>query len=380
MLGNRLNERAYGVLVLSWLVTGCAATAPQDELLYGKQVGPFKQCRWDLVNGHEPFENSAPDANFDARYNPTITISRRGLTARVVGVLSEDTLARFGGSIEAVVAAYPHLTPVRYTARHTVRSEDLERSASWRRDNPRGEITATEVVELPPNAVMIVYPVSIAADRYNTAAGNWVLESKDRARPNDDKGPFARFPFLKYTWQGHAMHGPITGDRETDSWGLRRGKVSHGCNRMEGEHVIELAVLLGCPAAGNLRSCGFANESVTVMEEFDYIPDPAVELHDIGIVSDYAEVYQRWVSPDVAGFPRDSTYPLNDDLRFGADAVLLDRSLNKAWGQSISGVTDVLRDRPGDGVVRLRAFRTWDNRDHEGGVGSPFIRSSGCSG
>jgi hypothetical protein len=60
------------------------------------------------------------------------------------------------------------------------------------------------------------------------------------------------FPFLPYN-RGIALHGPISavqpgvdGVAEADSvWHLLRGRVSGGCNRMMGEHVVELAHLVG---------------------------------------------------------------------------------------------------------------------------------------
>src|SRR5690606_3555134 len=42
---------------------------------------------------------------------------------------------------------------------------------------------------------------------------------------------------------GVAFHGPITS--ADGEWKLIRGPVSHGCNRMQGEHAVELAHLLG---------------------------------------------------------------------------------------------------------------------------------------
>jgi hypothetical protein len=54
------------------------------------------------------------------------------------------------------------------------------------------------------------------------------------------------FPFLSYTPGGDvALHGPIT--PRDGAWFLQRGKVSGGCNRMLGEHVVELAHLVGAP-------------------------------------------------------------------------------------------------------------------------------------
>lgn len=77
-------------------------------------------------------------------------------------------------------------------------------------------------------------------------------------RPNGiavtrDEGPhmvtWGGFPFLRYN-QGIALHGPITamengGEPDMAVWYLQRGEVSGGCNRMMGEHVVELAHLGG---------------------------------------------------------------------------------------------------------------------------------------
>ncbi len=68
---------------------------------------------------------------------------------------------------------------------------------------------------------------------------------------------FGGFPFIEYVCNytdkdgrvrsGIAFHGPITTARYegTDYWSLMRGPVSHACNRMLGEHVLELARLIG---------------------------------------------------------------------------------------------------------------------------------------
>jgi hypothetical protein len=72
-----------------------------------------------------------------------------------------------------------------------------------------------------------------------------------------DKASFGGFPFIEYVcghrdrdgrWRsGIAFHGPITTARYegTTYWSLIRGPVSHACNRMLGEHVLELARLTG---------------------------------------------------------------------------------------------------------------------------------------
>ena len=362
-------------------VPGPAASVAETEpgVPSTKQIGPLAECRWEYRNGLEPFRNSTADPGFDAAFNPAITVSRRGLTARVVGVLSAETLARFGGRLDQVVATYPYLTPVRFVAEHRVRAENLNRSGKWRAANPAGEVEATEVVEWPENTVMILYPVSVAAPGYNTAAGNWRIELKSVSRPNDDKGDFGRFPFLKYTWQGHALHGPITGDRQQNLWTLRRGRVSHGCNRMEGEHVVELSALLGCPASG-IGRCTTPNERVTVLEDFDYLPDPDHPGHQTGIIDDYAEIYAHWVAPDVAGVPRETASRILPGWRINDDTVTLERTLNKVWRHPVPGISDAPTAGSGIGAVRLRAFLTWNNLDTDvPGTTQQHVRGVDCA-
>jgi L,D-transpeptidase catalytic domain len=373
-------NHAFSFALLLTILASCSTPQPTASGPREKRIGPYAQCRWQLVNGIEPFTNSRMAPGFDASFNPFLTVSRRGLTVRVIGVLSDATLQRFGNSMDEVVKAYPHLTSVRYTARHTVRGEDLNRSARWRVQNPAGEIVSTEVIELPPNAVMLIYPVSVAAPGFNTAAGNWTLLSKDRSREDDDKGAFGGFPFLKYTWQGHALHGPISGDKKSNEWGLRRGNVSHGCNRMEGEHSVELAVLLGCPTEGTSALCVNAGERVTVTEEFDYFPDPRAQSVRTGVIADYAAIYDEWVTPDVADAPRDPSSPIARNLRPDAQTVILDRTLNKAWGRAVPELSAALNGRTGAGAVRVRFYSTWDNRvTSTPGSTRQFVRGLNCT-
>jgi hypothetical protein len=345
------------------------------------RVGPYRQCVWDYENGLEPFKNSSTDPNFDSTFNPQITVSRRGLTARVVGVLADATMVRFGGSLERVIEAYPYLKPVAYTAVHRVKPEDVSKSEKARLQDPGGEVLETQVLSMPANSVMIIYPVSIAAAGYNTAAGNWTVQLKQRAKPTNALGAFGNFPFLLYTTAGHALHGPITGDRTADLWGLRRGKVSHGCNRMEGEHVIELSVLLGCSARGDQGRCTAANESVVVMEEFDHFPDPAIPVHQTGIIADFAEIYRSWVIPDVQGYPRETASRLPLSLSLGENVLKLEQSRSKAWSQVPDELGSRTQFRIDEGAARVREFRSWDDRVTSRSVDKrPHIGARSCRG
>jgi hypothetical protein len=88
------------------------------------------------------------------------------------------------------------------------------------------------------------------------------------------------FPFLRYDG-GIALHGPITHEASksggTSVWYLQRGKVSGGCNRMMGEHVVELAHVAGI----DMRKLYTANATVnpprqakvTVLADYDQYDD-----------------------------------------------------------------------------------------------------------
>jgi hypothetical protein len=79
----------------------------------------------------------------------------------------------------------------------------------------------------------------------------------DNFHATNAKGDFGGFPFIEYVcWHrdfdgrvrsGIAFHGPISTKQASGAtyWTLRRGPVSHACNRMLGEHVLELAHVIG---------------------------------------------------------------------------------------------------------------------------------------
>jgi hypothetical protein len=105
----------------------------------------------------------------------------------------------------------------------------------------------------------------------------------DNFHPTNEIGAFGGFPFVEYvcshhnrdgSWSGGiAFHGPIT-SRNADGatyWSLLRGPVSHGCNRMLGEHVLELAHLIGFDT-------GALGTHVTVVDDFDYLDGKIVDV------------------------------------------------------------------------------------------------------
>lgn len=101
----------------------------------------------------------------------------------------------------------------------------------------------------------VVYPIATGAVDPSTGKapagpGHYPKLYAVPFTPTNEKAAWGGFPFMKYhASRGLAFHGPITSTRNADTgdweWILKRGPVSHGCNRMAGEHVVELAHILG---------------------------------------------------------------------------------------------------------------------------------------
>jgi hypothetical protein len=89
----------------------------------------------------------------------------------------------------------------------------------------------------------VVYPIATGAAA-NAQPNNYTITVASPWVPSNDHATWGGFPFIPYDQtRGIAFHGPITA--ADGEWKLIRGPVSHGCNRMQGEHVVELAALIG---------------------------------------------------------------------------------------------------------------------------------------
>ncbi|NOU27733.1 MAG: L,D-transpeptidase family protein [Polyangiaceae bacterium] len=115
--------------------------------------------------------------------------------------------------------------------------------------------------------IAVAYPVATAAtdemDPVRKAPyRNWPGDNatiysipftpSNHSSENTDATMWGGFPFIKYAPPGHALHGPIDVAPTAEAgqvWKLKRGPVSHGCNRMNGEHIVELAHLIGTDMA-----------------------------------------------------------------------------------------------------------------------------------
>ncbi len=140
-----------------------------------------------------------------------------------------------------------------------------------------------------------------------------------------DKAAWGGFPFMMYNaGRGLAFHGPITSVWDAElgeyEWRLTRGPVSHGCQRMQGEHVVELANLLGIDMS-KPHSSGESKTlevPVTISADYDTFEGHLVDVDYPALASvarpkGDVKMFPTWDSVD---FPRwvcayDKTRPLD---------------------------------------------------------------------
>ena len=159
-------------------------------------------------------------------------------------------------------------------------------------------------IENGKTRVDIVYPIATAAPpKTNSKPGTYSFYEAKPYRPDgnawtasmgDHFVTWGGFPFLAYN-NGIAFHGPITAQSSKTAadvkvWYLRRGDVSSGCNRMNGENVTELAHVIGV----NMRKIYGANQSypdpsaakVTVIDDYDTLDGKFIDVDyatDVGV-------------------------------------------------------------------------------------------------
>jgi hypothetical protein len=161
--------------------------------------------------------------------------------------------------------------------------------------------------------VTVVYPIATGAIDPSTgkapmAPGSYATLWTVPFTPTNDKATWGGFPFILYHSQrGLAFHGPISSIRNAETgdweWRLVRGPVSHGCNRMQGEHVVELAHLLGTDMKKTYpNGTSFPRAAnVTVTEQWDTYDGTFVDVDYPAMASvqrptTNAKVYPTWDS------------------------------------------------------------------------------------
>lgn len=150
--------------------------------------------------------------------------------------------------------------------------------------------------------VDVVYPIATARPgKSNSRPGTYSFHSVKPYRPNGtaftaDEGEhfvtWGGFPFVAYNG-GIAFHGPIT-DQDNEApgalgvWFLRRGEVSGGCNRMMGEHVVEMSHILGI----SMRKVYAENTAIT-----------PTTTADVKVISGYDQYDGKFIDVD---YPTDT--------------------------------------------------------------------------
>lgn len=161
--------------------------------------------------------------------------------------------------------------------------------------------------------ITVVYPIATGAVDPSTGKapagpGVYPFLTAIPFTATNDKAAWGGFPFLKYHQsRGLAFHGPITSQRNADTgdweWLLKRGPVSHGCNRMQGEHVVELTHILGLDMSAPHASGEVAklSTSVEVSREWDtfeghYVDVDYPALAAVQRPTTNVEMFQTWDS------------------------------------------------------------------------------------
>ncbi|MBI5514119.1 MAG: L,D-transpeptidase family protein [Deltaproteobacteria bacterium] len=239
-------KRTSGVLVAGVLTALAGCADPEllgDDGDDGLDNGAFNLGTEEIRSvGSPPWVYAGP---LPALLEPKVVVSLNGHTLRVVGELPSG----FNGTV-------PY-----YATEERVNGKRM---------------------------VTVVYPIATGASAGLDTPGRFYSVVATPFRPNGiarpSTGPtyvsWGGFPFMAYNG-GVAFHGPITytadgteAGQRVYEWYLQRGPVSHGCNRMQGEHAVEVAHLLGV----DMRNTWAANAKttrrvfITVTRDYDRLP------------------------------------------------------------------------------------------------------------
>lgn len=230
-------------LLLTLGTVGCAAdTTNSDE-------GPVDSSEDDLLKKTGATSSWSYRGLMPALESPQLTVSLKGHTVHVAGLLPTS----FHGQLPFYAKSETVGTRTRVHLAYPIATV-----------NPTGRFDDGTPTRNPE-------PFA-----YKVCGG-------DNFHATNATGAFGGFPFIEYVCghkdadgrvrSGIAFHGPITSTNLSGAtyWSLTRGPVSHACNRMLGEHVLELAHVIGFDR-------GVRNTPVTVIAGFDQLQGKNVDV------------------------------------------------------------------------------------------------------
>lgn len=236
---------------------GCAADTNDDA-----ETEAVEQSEDELLKKTGPTSSWSYRGLMPRLESPALTVSLKGHTVHVTGLL-----------------------PASFTGRLPFHAK-TEAAGSRTRVHLVYPIATVDPTSRLPNGVRARNPEPF---RYSVCGG-------DNFHATNSTGAFGGFPFIEYVCghrdadgrvrSGIAFHGPITSTSigGASYWSLTRGPVSHACNRMLGEHVLELARVIGFDR-------GARGIPVTVIAGFDTLGGKIVDV-------DYAS--SGWTRPSAS--------------------------------------------------------------------------------
>ncbi|MDB4944403.1 MAG: hypothetical protein JWP97_3937 [Labilithrix sp.] len=235
-------------------LAGCASDAGDDD---GSPVASDEE---DLLKKTGPTSNWSYRGLLPTLDQPQLTVSLKGHTVHATGLLPTT----FTGKLPFYVKTTPEGARTRVHVAYPIATVD-----------PNGRFEDGTRTRNPEPF------------RYAVCGG-------DNFHATNKTGAFGGFPFIEYVCShrdadgrmrgGIAFHGPITTTSTSGGasyWSLVRGPVSHACNRMLGEHVLELAHVIGFDK-------GKRGMAVNVIADFDRLGDKIIDV-------DYAST--GWTRP-----------------------------------------------------------------------------------
>ena len=256
--------------MIGLLVTGCAATTADDDSdgadVSEDQLRKGAAEQW-VYSGTLPHLDS-----------PSVTVSLTAHTARVSGFVPEGWT-----------------TPLPYYV--------------------------DAVQEGGRTKIAVVYPIATGA-AVNSQPAAYSINRASPWVPTNDHATWGGFPFIPFN-KGIAFHGPITA--QDGEWRLIRGPVSHGCQRMQGEHIVELANLIGIDMSTTVftgTSVTGLNVPVTVLRKTDTWQGKNVDVDypvqgNVARPTTNVKMFKSWSADDLATF----VCPLNKRELAGSKTI-----------------------------------------------------------